>query len=149
MIESTSDIPTPLPETFGTGVFQHHDLTQQTNNGLGAPSTTPIVINDSPPATVVPSNNTENPNVTDGSEVQPDSEPDQASDMPNAPTDAAQIPIPDQPFSEEEQESGSDALRAESQVFDHWIVKGKKVIIGCMLNLAFTFSIQVWLMTAQ
>ena len=121
-------MPSPLPETFGTGVFQYHDLTQQNDNSLGAPPAQPIVINDNPPGIEVPSSNTESPIVHEESEVQPDSEPDQASEGPNVPTDAAQIPIPDQPFSEEEQESGSDALRAESQVFDHWIVKGRKVI---------------------
>ena len=121
-----------LPENLGSGVFQYHDLTQQSvQSQSNGSTTTPNPGTDqisAPPQTAQPN---EQNNGSEGSDVQPDSEPDQASEPPQLtePTDVSQIPVPDAPFSEEEEtEIVADTLRAESQVFDHWIVKGKKVI---------------------
>ncbi len=128
--EVTDESPMVLPENFGTGVFQYHDLTLQstqspgTSSGNQAPSPTEQV---SP--TVQPPINNENSTPGEGSVLQPDSEPDQNSEISAEPAiDGSQVPIPDQPFSEEEQTAESSILRAESQMFDHWIIKGRKVI---------------------
>ena len=121
-----------LPENLGSGVFQYHDLTQQSvQSQSNGPTTTPNPITDQIPAPHQTAQPNEQNNGSEGSDVQPDSEPDQASEPPQLtePTDVSQIPVPDAPFSEEEEpEIVADTLRAESQVFDHWIVKGKKVI---------------------
>ena len=123
------DLIPPLPGNIGSGVFQYHDLTQQTIQPVSG-NQVPPQPSTIDPLTAVPVSTTPNENnvSSNGSDVQPDSEPDQASEQPADSLDVSQIPVPDAPFSEEEQDSAADALRAESRVFDHWIVKGRKVI---------------------
>ena len=118
-----------MPGNIGSGVFQYHDLTQQTIQPVSG-NPVPPQPNTIDPLTADPVSTTPNEDdvSSNGSDVQPDSEPDQASEQPADSLDVSQIPVPDAPFSEEEQDSAADALRAESRVFDHWIVKGRKVI---------------------
>ena len=132
LIDLNHEPSSELPGNIGTGVFQYHDLSQQATvppNPSGDP-TEMSIDQDSPDNPVNAENNStpgeENPG---SSIIQPDSEPDQFSENSvEQQPDVSQIPIPDQPFSEEETGSESNALRAESQIFDHWQIKGKQII---------------------
>ena len=128
LIDENYEHPHILPENFGTGVFQYQDLTHQNAVSQADPESNPFPTNEVIPPPVNQHDMNDGQIPSEGSVIQPDSEPDQASETPAEATDASQIPIPDQPFSEEEQGNESDAFRAESKVFDHWVIVGRKVI---------------------
>lgn len=132
LIDLNHEPSSELPGNIGTGVFQYHDLSQQTivpPNPRG--DQTEMGIDQNSPDNPVNAENNSNPGEENpgSSIIQPDSEPDQFSENSGEQQpDVSQIPIPDQPFSEEETGSESNALRAESQIFDHWQIKGKQII---------------------
>ena len=105
--------PITLPSQLGTGVFQYHDLI--TTPVLQQPANSPQPIEVIPDQIAETNEGTNSQDTPSGnSHLQPDSEPDN----PAAPED---IPIPQEPFSEEEDNTGLVARTIPST--DHWEIR--------------------------
>lgn len=112
---------------LSNGVFQYHDLTRQDR-----PSSPPATLESNPQDLPVqnepnqvpnPPNNTERPD-TGGSqsEEQPDSEPENPGSS-NVHPNPEQVPIPDGPFSDPEEE----AILFCNQ-YDHWKIEDNSLV---------------------
>ena len=104
-----------LPDQLGTGVFQYTDLTGPQVVQVPVDNQTMMI-----PETAVPPQVAPVPSGTsETSEDQPDAEPLQENPPP------ADIPIPDEPFSED---SGEDSALHQWEDFrDHWQIRDDKV----------------------